>query len=198
MIQENTAKKAVDRRVKKTKRAIRNAFAKLLTQKEMNDITIKDITELAEINRKTFYNYYGGIYQLVDELENEVAEKIEGLALKMDFKGDVNTSYQIIQKLAELINTDMDFYGHLFMMRGHGNLGSKIVYRLKNKLKYNLSEQKKIDIETADVILEYFFSGMISVYRQWFTSDRKSSIEEITSLISTLSFNGLNGITAKK
>jgi len=54
--------KKIDRRVVKTKKAIHNAFAKLLTEKELNDITISDIAELADINRKTFYNYYAGIY----------------------------------------------------------------------------------------------------------------------------------------
>lgn len=51
----------IDRRVIKTKRAIKEAFAKLLTQKDINDITISDIAAEANINRKTFYNYYGGI-----------------------------------------------------------------------------------------------------------------------------------------
>ena len=44
--------KKIDRRVVKTKKAIHNAFAKLLTEKELNDITISDIAELADINRK--------------------------------------------------------------------------------------------------------------------------------------------------
>ena len=49
-----------DRRVRRTKRAIRNAFAELLSEKPYEEITVTDITELADINRKTFYNYYAG------------------------------------------------------------------------------------------------------------------------------------------
>ena len=50
--------KKLDRRVIKTKKAIRNAFAKLISEKDINKITIKDIADTADINRKTFYNYY--------------------------------------------------------------------------------------------------------------------------------------------
>jgi len=192
------AKKTIDRRVIKTKRAIRNAFAKLLTQKDMNDITIKDITELADINRKTFYNYYNGIYQLVDEVENEVAEKVELLIADLDLRQSLNNPYEIFRKVTGLINTDMDFYGHLFTMRGHGNLGSKIVYRLKRKVKDSFTLQLDLDDKTADIVLEYLFSGMISVYRSWFASDRRRSIEEISGIIGTLSFNGINGMIEKK
>ena len=193
----DNSKKNADRRVIKTKRAIRNAFAKLMTEKEMNDITIRDITDLAEINRKTFYNYYSGIYQLIDEIENDVAERIEVLMLKIDFKESMKNPYEVFQKLTGLINTDMDFYGHLFMMRGHGNLGGKIVYRLKNKMKESLALQTGLDAETSDLVLEYLFSGMIAAFRQWFSSDRRRSVEEISQIIGTLSFNGINGIFAE-
>ena len=50
--------KKTDRRVLKTKRAIYNAFVELLSEKEINHITITDISKKADINRKTFYNYY--------------------------------------------------------------------------------------------------------------------------------------------
>ena len=45
--------KPVDRRVLKTKRAIRNAFAKLMAEKDINDITIIELAETADINRKS-------------------------------------------------------------------------------------------------------------------------------------------------
>ena len=48
----------MDRRIVKTRKAIRCAFAELLTQKTMQEITIKDIAETADINRKTFYAHY--------------------------------------------------------------------------------------------------------------------------------------------
>ena len=52
----------VDRRVVRTKRAIRNAFAALLSVKDVDDITVRELADAADISRKTFYNYYSGIY----------------------------------------------------------------------------------------------------------------------------------------
>ncbi len=63
--------KPVDRRVLKTKRAIRNAFAKLMVEKDINDITIIELSKTADINRKTFYNYYSGVYQVIEDIEQD-------------------------------------------------------------------------------------------------------------------------------
>ena len=58
-----------DPRTTKTKRTIRTAFSKLLSEKSFESITVYDITELAGVNRKTFYRNYKSIPQLVDEIE---------------------------------------------------------------------------------------------------------------------------------
>ena len=107
----------IDPRTRKTKRAIRNAFAKLLSEKEIDEITIRDISELAEINRKTFYRYYGGIYQVVDEIENEVVSAFGSFLKDVDLKKALEEPHQIFERLTAIINTDMDFYGYLFSMR---------------------------------------------------------------------------------
>ena len=49
--------KKTDRRVIKTKRAIRNAFAELLSHKDINDITIKDIADTADIREPFSASY---------------------------------------------------------------------------------------------------------------------------------------------
>ena len=82
----NTDEKKIDRRVVKTKKAIKNAFAQLLTEKEINDITISDIAEYADVNRKTFYNYYAGVYAVVDEIENDIVERFSALLADTDIE----------------------------------------------------------------------------------------------------------------
>ena len=66
-----------DRRVRKTKNAIKQAFIKLLAEKELERITIQDITTLADINRGTFYLHYEDKYLLLSDLEDEI---LAGLA----------------------------------------------------------------------------------------------------------------------
>ena len=66
--------KRQDRRVSRTKRAIRNAFLNLLAEKELEKITIREIADGADVDRKTVYNYYSGVYDILDELENELVK----------------------------------------------------------------------------------------------------------------------------
>ena len=190
--------KTIDRRTRKTKKAIRHAFAELLSQKDINDITIRDIADLADINRKTFYNYYSGIYQIVDEIENEIVSTYEKVLGEVDIKRDLKNPYRIFERLTSIINTDLDFYGYLLSVRENVSLVSKIVTMLKAKTKEALHPQIEIDETTADIVLDYAISGMIAVYQQWFNSDRCQSIEEISSTISILFFQGFSGILERE
>ncbi|NLM56740.1 MAG: TetR/AcrR family transcriptional regulator [Clostridiales bacterium] len=190
--------KTIDRRTRKTKKAIRHAFAELLSQKDINDITIRDIADLADINRKTFYNYYSGIYQIVDEIENEIVSTYEKVLGEVDIKRDLKNPYRIFERLTSIINTDLDFYGYLLSVRENVSLVSKIVTMLKAKTKEALHPQIEIDETTADIVLDYAISGMIAVYQQWFNSDRRQSIEEISSTISILFFQGFSGILERE
>ena len=52
----------MDLRVLKTEELIRNTFLELLAQKEFTDISVKEITEKARINRSTFYKHYEDKY----------------------------------------------------------------------------------------------------------------------------------------
>ena len=90
------ANRKSDLRVIKTKRAIHTAFAELLTEKDMDDITVTDIASRAIINRKTFYNNYRGVYELVDELENEVIRTFDTAMQEIDF---VENPYAVFMKL---------------------------------------------------------------------------------------------------
>ena len=69
------ANRKVDIRVIKTKKALREAVLQLLGDKTIDEISITELAEVAQINRKTFYNYYQHPYQILDELETELAEE---------------------------------------------------------------------------------------------------------------------------
>ena len=185
-----------DRRVVKTKRAIHKAFASLLSEKEINDITVRDIADLADINRKTFYNYYTGVYAVLDEIENEVIGTLESALGGIDFREAMSHPYQVFEKLTAIINTDLDFYGHLLSMQSNVSLITKTVKLLKKKTREAMLVQLPVKEKEIDILLDYAFSGMLTVYQQWFNSDRSQSIEEISEILSELCFNGLNGILA--
>lgn len=179
-----------DRRVLKTKRAIRNAFAQLLSERNMNDITITDIAELADINRKTFYNYYAGIHEVVDEIENDLVEEFSDTLSETEFPDHLEVILSIFEKLTSIFNTDLDFYGNLFLTQGNSGLMEKITTLIKERLKECTLRGGKQQGPEVEMGIDFAVSGMISVYRDWFNSNREQSIEEISTVVSTMCSGG--------
>ena len=58
-----------------TKQAIMNCLLELLSTKQLDKITVKDICEICEINRNTFYYYFQDIYDVLDAVFQNEAEK---------------------------------------------------------------------------------------------------------------------------
>lgn len=186
-------KQTVDPRTRKTKRAIRNAFAQLLSEKDMDEITVRDIAALAEINRKTFYRYYSGIYKLIDEIEDDIVRSFESVLGEIDFKYELKNPYLLFERLTAVINTDIDFYGYLLSVEKNASLVTKVTAMVKEHTKKAIMEQIEMDEDFADVVLEYAITGMIAVYQQWFVSGRRDSIGRLSDIINVLSFQGIIG-----
>lgn len=66
----------MDLRVKRTTKNIKDAFFELRKKKSLDKISVKELSELAMINKATFYLHYRDIYELSDTLENELIERI--------------------------------------------------------------------------------------------------------------------------
>lgn len=180
-----------DRRVVKTKKAIRNAFAKLLCEKDIDKITIKDIADTADINRKTFYNYYSGVYQIIDEIEDEIVERFDATTQDMDTDEFLKNPYGALNRLTETMYKDLDFYGYLMQMNANVSLVSKLVDLLKEKTKETILSKVNCDAEKLSIVIEYVITGMIAGYRSWFNSDKKLSLEEVSDVLGHLSYEGV-------
>lgn len=62
----------IDRRVSKSKHALKQALITLMTKKMFKNITISEIVELADLNRGTFYKHYQDKEDLLNDLINDV------------------------------------------------------------------------------------------------------------------------------
>lgn len=68
-----------DRRVIRTKKEILNALTQLLEKKSIDEITVKEITDLAGINRGTFYLHYVDKYDLLEKSVNQIILEVREL-----------------------------------------------------------------------------------------------------------------------
>ena len=66
-----------DRRVRRTQKLLKESLVQLMSEKAFKDITIKDITERADLNRGTFYLHYSDTYDLLTAMENGVLEDFQ-------------------------------------------------------------------------------------------------------------------------
>lgn len=186
-------KKAPDRRVIKTKKAIRNAFLSMLEKRDINDITVSDIAASADINRKTFYNYYAGVYAIVDEIENELISRLDSALTEIDFTDNVNSPYMVLEKLTGIVNTDPEFFGYLMSMKTNASLIYKLVNLLKARTMEILKKYMDVEDRKIELMLDFMMPGMVTVYQKWYTSGRKLPPEKISAEINLLVYKGLRG-----
>lgn len=188
-----TKPKKMDLRVKKTKRLIRNAVAGLMKEKDIDAITVKEVAETADINRKTFYNYYANVGQVVDEIENEVVASLAQVMEETDLKAVLQNPSRLFQHLVEVLNLDPDLYGSLMQMKGNGRLVSKMAEDVKDKARGSYAGQVNLSRERLDYLLEYEFTGMFSAFRKWYSSDRTMPLEVVSQDIGMAAVRGFSG-----
>ena len=68
--------KKPDRRIRRTKAQLRHGLAQLMAEKSVNEVTVKELVDLVDINRSTFYLHYTDIYNMLESVENELFEEI--------------------------------------------------------------------------------------------------------------------------
>ena len=187
----NLLEKPTDRRVLRTKKNIRQAFLHLLSEKSLSQITVKELSNLADINRKTFYMYYSNIEDILEELEDELVLKLVHVFEKELFQKEMFDSYSFFENLNHTIQKDIDLYRIL----NHSDLLPHLIQRAKNALievffrKYNISADS--DNERYILYAEYAASGILSMYTKWFSRDFHMSLEELTRTAAEITLYGL-------
>ena len=186
----NLLKNPTDRRVLRTKKNIHQAFLQLLSEKSLSQITVKELSDLADINRKTFYMYYSNIEDIFAELEDELVLKLVHVFEKELFENETFDSYSFFESLNLAIQEDIELYRTL----NHSDLLPHLIQRAKNALievffrKYNIPADS--DNERYILYAEYAASGILSMYTKWFSSDSHMSLEELTRTAADITLYG--------
>jgi len=183
-----------DLRFIKNENLIRKTFREMIAETEYRKISIKELTQRAQINRKTFYNYYAGVHQVIDEIENEIISTFDQAIREVDARRDIKNPYTFFEKITAILNQDLDFYSHLFRMRGNLSLSYKITTLLKTKILTSFLQEHSCDPQEGEIFVEYAVWGMMAVYESWFNSQRSTPLEEISQKLSVVCVYGLAGL----
>lgn len=169
-----------DRRSAKTKRAIRKAFLELLKHKNINRISVVEISELADLGRGTFYLHYKDVYDLMEQLENELICNLEKL---YDASFPYNNSINML-KLTETITEYMKSNREVFLLLARTENGSRIPEKLKKFfIKKLLSENESVVTKADKVEAVFIVSGVLGVLDTWLRDDIRTSHKSISELL---------------
>lgn len=188
---ENVAKKK-DRRVIRTQRSIRNALAQLLVEKDLEKISIKEIAEKADVDRKTVYNYYKSVQEILDEMENDWVEDFDLITKRLENERGAEYLQHFFPALTELLADDIELYTQLMRMGTQSRVIRRWTDFLGEKIKKAFARSYELDADKVIVAAEFVMAGMFWSYRSWFNSDRKKTLKELSEELGGLVVGGLN------
>jgi len=192
------AETKTDRRWVRTRKSIRNAFAKLLIDKDLEKITVKEIVEIADINRNTFYLHYSNVNEVVEEIENEIIAAFTAEIERIEFSKLSKDPYLFYKSLNNLLYMDLDLNTAILRSIKSSTLSLRLKQILRDKLFGGLSLSNDIDPIALNVTVDFITAGMISVYQSWFLSDKSYSLDEASKIVSRLLAACVAGVVDKE
>ena len=177
-----------DRRIRKTKATLRRTLTHLLKTKELKDISVSELTELADVNRGTFYLHYKDIYNMFEQIENEALEEFTQMITK--FKQQESLVWKsIMLDLFKYISANADLFIAILKTKESAFLTNIIeMNRPQGK-----SEWQKLFAAGREEYYEYYYafftSGCIALVRSWFNKGMPESSEQMAALAEKLMTN---------
>ena len=184
----------MDRRVQKTRRAIQEAYFRLLSQKRNEKITVSEITREADIDRKTFYLHYDSVQDVIREYtEAKTREVLRRLTIRSFFS--LRFDKDIFAKEANsIVSENLDF---LRMVAGSQDLD----------FFWNAAQDTSVDVLTEiyarhskqplpslRIQVRFFVGGASAVYRDWLQGKIPCSLEELSDQVSGIAFSGVQNL----
>lgn len=182
-----------DKRVIKTKREIRSALLKILEDKPLSEITVKEIADRACINRKTFYSHYASPDEILSELEDEIVGSI-AYFLEDVMIDEYNLGPQyFLQFINTVYASNPQFFENLVSMRNYTFIADKIKKVLKDEILRSM-EVPEDKTASASAVLEYFIGGAAAVYVDWIREGKRLPFDDVSRLITGLMLEGIRVI----
>ena len=164
-----------------TKRALAASLIKLLSQKPLDKVTVKDIIEDCGVNRQTFYYHFKDIYDLVEW--SCVEDGTKALQGKKTYDSWTEGLTQIFEAVLE---------NKPFIMNVYRNVDRERMERYLYHLTYDLivgvvqEKSKDLDISGEDkkFIANFYKYGFVGIMLEWIQEGMKADIEELVNKMS--------------
>ena len=181
-----------DRRIKRTKMLLQNALVDLMLEKAVGKISVTELTQKADVNRSTFYLHYLDIYDMLEQMENEFVETIQGFF--HDFFTPLPTSMPLtlFVNISEWLEQDKEYYVKLLRGSASGYIFEELESRIRDEfltlLYLIFLDEESLDLRTR---VNFTVSGTVGVLRMWVMEGGNISLVELSETIDDILNNGM-------
>lgn len=174
--------KKENQRIRLTKMLFRNSLISLLQKKSIYQISVTELCEASEMNRSTFYKYYGNVRDVLTEIEEETLKQGQKCMQEIEVSG-INFAIQPLYRLLCYVKENKELYQLLLNNNADDNFLSVMVQDTFDFLKYKSQNILPDSNKCSDYIFQYILSGCIHVIQSWINGYMTESPEEIAKLI---------------
>lgn len=174
-----------NRSVRNTKRRLKEGLLHLLEEKSINQITVRELTELVDVNRGTFYFHYTDIFDMLHQIEDDYFEQFSQVLNKEILTGredfpfirDIFAFIKDNEKMTRILlgkNTDIEF-----VMKLKKLLLDRCILFWKQSM-------GKADDNELLLYSSFIVAGCVGVIKKWLDDGLKETPEEIARLAGTI------------
>ncbi|GGI96483.1 TetR family transcriptional regulator [Alicyclobacillus cellulosilyticus] len=160
-------KPKVDRRVLKSREAIKQAVLELMSEKSFDDITVQDIADRANVNRGTIYLHYADKFDLLDKLIEEHIEEMRSIA---EWACDLDW-IEATRVFFEYFEQHHRFFSTMLASKAAPSFRARFLSYLIESFRAELTKEgggdPRIDQE---VMLRFVATAYVGVVEWWITS----------------------------
>lgn len=172
---------------KNTRKLLADSLRVQLTRKPLEKITISDITSGCDMNRMTFYYHFRDIYDLLDWIFRDIADKI----LKSGTGRD--TWQDVLKGLFQVTLENRDLILHLYRSLGWGR-AEQYLYGLVNPLVQARMEKmirsSNLSEENATFVVMFLSCAITGSVEDWIANGMSDDYEGVYGRLITI----LNGM----
>jgi len=162
---------------------IKNSFIKLLQKQPVNKITVKEVCELAEINRATFYKHYMDCFDLLKKIEEEMIAELQQFVQESQH----NNSMDMFKKIFNKIKEDSELYITIASEHGDATFPNQILNLCYEQMNTSFEKQFPNMTMTEQEWLYYFSaSGCSGVLNHWLNTGMKEDASELSKFMGDL------------
>ncbi len=187
------AQEKMDRRVRRTKTLLLQGLIQLMEVKDIKDISVKELSDLADINRGTFYLHYSDVYDMLGKIEEELFREFNEILerdLSLDGTGPV-ISRPVLLDLFIFLDHNRALARVLTGPHGDMAFMNRLKDLVKEKLRLLMNNAER-SVEHFEYFYSFMVSGCIGVIECWLNQQSPVSPEEIAGYCSAMLQGGLS------